>query len=213
MSERLLRGGGRGRRRGDRGRRSLTAPTSTPAMPTGRTAAAGRRPSPAATDGRSRALLDAERRCRPPGRPVGTTRSCTPGAEGLLDILRLANEAGADPAHHQPLRWRGARSRRQRAWPRRGRPLPARPSPMSTSTTSTGSAGRPCSRPSSWATAGRPSRTVVDLLIEHGADVDLADKDGVQAAGPCPRPRTMTAIARLRWRPRRDALIGPSVSR
>ena len=74
--------------------RSPTAPMSTPAMPT------GGRPCSATVAGRTaavEALIDAEANV-----DLQDDRLDNPflyaGAEGLLDILRLVNEAGADPA-------------------------------------------------------------------------------------------------------------------
>ena len=44
------------------------------------------------------------------------------------------------------------------------------------------------------ADGGPAHQAVVDLLIEHGADLDIADKDGVRPLAHA-RPRGQTAIA------------------
>ena len=100
------------------------------------------------------------------------------GAEGLLDILRLANEAGADPAltnrfggialipasergHVEVVRYLldgDRRRRRPRQRPRLDR-----------------AAGGGDPRP----TAGPPHQAIVRMLLDAGADPELADRDGV----------------------------------
>ena len=189
MDERLIAAAAAGDRRGDQGSARRRRRRRRP-----RRRRADRRPDGATIAGQTdavEALIDAEANV-----DLQDDRLDNPflyaGAEGLLDILRLANEAGADPALTN--RFGGiALIPAQRAGPCRGRPLPADPD-------------RCRHRPREPAGLDRPARghppgrrraahqAIVDLLIEHGADLDIADKDGVTPLAHA-RARGQTAIA------------------
>ena len=78
------------------------------------------------------------------------------GAEGLLDILTLVNEAGADPAITNRYGGVALIPASERGHVEVVRYLLSRPT--STSTMSIDSAGRPCSRRSCCPTAARATR-------------------------------------------------------
>ena len=114
------------------------------------------------------------------------------GAEGLLDILRLVNEAGADPALTNRFGGTALIPASERGHVEVVRYL------LTQSDVDIDHVNR-----LGWtalleaivlADGGPPHQAVVDLLIEHGADLDIADKDGVRPLAHA-RARGQTAIA------------------
>ena len=114
------------------------------------------------------------------------------GAEGLLDILRLVNEAGADPALTNRFGGTALIPASERGHVDVARYL------LTQSDVDIDHVNR-----LGWTAlleaivlsdGGPRHQEVVDLLIEHGADLDIADKDGVRPLAHA-RARGQTAIA------------------
>ena len=114
------------------------------------------------------------------------------GAEGRLDILRLANEAGADPAITNRYGGVALIPASERGHVEVVRYLLAETDVDVDHVNRLG-----------WTAlleaillsdGGRAHQEIVALLIEHGADVDLADRDGVRPLTHA-RARGFTAIA------------------
>lgn len=99
------------------------------------------------------------------------------GAEGLLDILRLANEAGADPAITNRFGGIALIPAAERGHVEVVRYLLAE---SDVDVDHVNNLGWTALLEAIILGDGGPAhREIVALLIEHGADVDLADKDGV----------------------------------
>ncbi len=116
------------------------------------------------------------------------------GAEGLLDILTLANEAGADPAITNRYGGVALIPASERGHVEVVRYLLAESDVDVDHVNKLG-----------WTAlleaivlsdGGPPHQEIVRLLIEHGADVDLADGDGVRPLAHA-RARGQVAIAAL----------------
>jgi ankyrin repeat protein len=116
------------------------------------------------------------------------------GAEGLLDILRLANEAGADPAITNRFGGIALIPAAERGHVEVVRYLLTESDVDVDHVNNLG-----------WTAlleaiilsdGGRAHQEIVALLIEHGADVDLADRDGVTPLAHA-RARGYDAIAAL----------------
>ena len=116
------------------------------------------------------------------------------GAEGLLDILRLANEAGADPTITNRYGGVALIPASERGHVEIVRYL------LNETDIDVDHVNR-----LGWTAlleaillsdGGRPHQEIVALLIEHGADVDLADGDGVRPLAHA-RARGQTEIVRL----------------
>ena len=114
------------------------------------------------------------------------------GAEGLLDILRLVNEAGADPALTNRFGGTALIPASERGHVDVVRYL------LTQSDVDIDHVNR-----LGWtalleaivlADGGPPHQEIVRLLIEHGADLDIADKDGVRPLAHA-RARGQAAIA------------------
>ena len=114
------------------------------------------------------------------------------GAEGLFDILRMVNEAGADPALTNRFGGTALIPASERGHVEVVRYL------LTQTDVDVDHVNR-----LGWTAlleaivlgdGGPAHQAVVDLLIEHGADLDIADKDGVRPLAHA-RARGQTAIA------------------
>ena len=110
------------------------------------------------------------------------------GAEGMLDILRLVNEAGADPTLTNRFGGTALIPASERGHVEVVRYL------LNETDVDVDHVNR-----LGWTAlleaivlgdGDAAHQEVVDLLIENGADVDLADKDGVRPLHPRPEPRS-----------------------
>jgi hypothetical protein len=116
------------------------------------------------------------------------------GAEGLLDILRLANEAGADPAITNRYGGIALIPAAERGHVETVRYLLAE---TDVDVDHVNRLGWTALLEAILLSDGGPRhQEIVALLIEHGADVDLADKDGVRPLAHA-RTRGQTEIAGL----------------
>jgi hypothetical protein len=116
------------------------------------------------------------------------------GAEGLLDILRLANEAGADPAITNRYGGIALIPASERGHVETVRYLLAE---TDVDVDHVNRLGWTALLEAILLSDGGPRhQEIVALLIEHGADVDLADKDGVRPLAHA-RTRGQTEIAGL----------------
>ncbi|HSO02037.1 MAG TPA: ankyrin repeat domain-containing protein [Gaiellaceae bacterium] len=116
------------------------------------------------------------------------------GAEGLLDILRLANEAGADPAITNRFGGIALIPAAERGHVEVVRYLLAE---SDVDVDHVNKLGWTALLEAIILSDGGPAhREIVALLIEHGADVDLADRDGVTPLAHA-RARGYAGIAAL----------------
>jgi uncharacterized protein len=100
------------------------------------------------------------------------------GAEGILDILRLANEAGADPAITNRYGGVAIIPASERGHVETVRYLLAE---TDVDVDHVNKLGWTALLEAILLSDGGPrQQAIVAMLIEHGADVDLADKDGVR---------------------------------
>jgi hypothetical protein len=116
------------------------------------------------------------------------------GAEGLLDILRLVNEAGADPAITNRYGGIALIPASERGHVETVRYLLAE---SDVDVDHVNRLGWTALLEAILLSDGGPRhQTIVALLLEHGADPDLADKDGVRPLTHA-RARGQTEIAAL----------------
>jgi ankyrin repeat protein len=116
------------------------------------------------------------------------------GAEGRLDILRLANEAGADPAITNRYGGIALIPASERGHVETVRYLLAE---SDVDVDHVNRLGWTALLEAILLSDGGPrQQAIVALLIEHGADVDLADKDGVKPLAHA-RARGQSEIAAL----------------
>jgi uncharacterized protein len=116
------------------------------------------------------------------------------GAEGRLDILRLANEAGADPAITNRYGGVALIPASERGHVETVRYLLGE---SDVDVDHVNRLGWTALLEAILLSDGGPAhQAIVGLLIEHGADVDLADKDGVRPLAHA-RARGQPEIARL----------------
>ena len=106
------------------------------------------------------------------------------GAEGLLDILRLVNEAGADPAITNRYGGIALIPACERGHVEVVRYLLEESDVDVDHVNNLGWTG--LLEAIILADGGAAHQEIVGLLLEHGADPELADRDGVTPARPCP---------------------------